>query len=93
MLVVLPLVLWQAAKPKPPMDRQTIGEFDNRVLFQLSAADSSNLIDTPEANKLGYHRALLYSEERGMVEKFRPYAACEPEWLEALSGGLSARTG
>jgi len=29
-------------------------EFDNRVLFQMSAADSSNLIDSPIANKLGF---------------------------------------
>jgi S-DNA-T family DNA segregation ATPase FtsK/SpoIIIE len=64
------------------LDRQSIGEFDNRVLFQMGASDSSNLIDTPEANKLGFYRALLYSEERGILEKFRPYAACEAEWLE-----------
>ncbi|MDP8231175.1 MAG: hypothetical protein P9L91_00750, partial [Candidatus Zophobacter franzmannii] len=46
------------------LDRQTIREFDNRVLFQMSATDSSNLIDSPVANNLGFHRALFYSEER-----------------------------
>jgi hypothetical protein len=65
-------------------DRQTLGMFDNRVLFQISAADSSNLIDSPAANKLGYHRALLYSEEQGTGEKFRPYAVPEAGWLEHI---------
>jgi DNA segregation ATPase FtsK/SpoIIIE, S-DNA-T family len=64
------------------LDRQALGEFDNRVLFQMSAADSSNLIDTPEANKLGFYRAMLYSEEHGRVEKFRPYAVFDAGWLE-----------
>jgi len=62
------------------LDRQAIGEFDHRVLFQMSAADSSHLIDTPEANKLGFYRALLYSEEHGLLEKFRPYAAPDADW-------------
>ena len=47
------------------LDRQTIHEFDHRVLFQMSTADSSNLIDSPIANQLGLHRALLHSEEQG----------------------------
>jgi len=64
------------------LDRQSIAEFDNRVLFQMSAADSSNLIDTPDANKLGFYRALLYSEERGVLEKFRPYAAFDADWVK-----------
>lgn len=55
------------------LDRATIREFDNRVLFQMSMNDSSNLIDSPAANSLGFHRALFYSEEQGIVEKFRPY--------------------
>jgi len=67
------------------LDRKTLGEFDNRVLFQMSAADSSNLIDAPDANKLGHFRALLYSEEHGLVEKFRPYAAFDADWLEGVN--------
>jgi len=70
-------------------DRQTVREFDNRVLFQMSAADSSNLIDSPLANRLGYYRALFYSEEQGLLEKFRPYALPYAEWLD----GLAARLG
>jgi hypothetical protein len=63
------------------VDRQTLREFDHRVLFQMSAADSSNLVDSPIANQLGLHRALLYSEEQGGLEKFRPYDALKDEWL------------
>ncbi len=74
------------------LDRQTIGEFDHRVLFQVGAADSSNLIDTPEANKLGFHRALLYSEESGTIEKFRPYGPCDADWLAEVARRLKART-
>ncbi|MBU0638019.1 MAG: cell division protein FtsK [Planctomycetes bacterium] len=73
------------------LDRQALGEFDNRVLFQMSAADSSNLIDTPEANQLGLYRALLYSEERGLLEKFRPYAAPDADWLAYAEHCLARR--
>ena len=55
------------------LSRESIREFDNRVLFQMSANDSSILIDSPAANTLGFYRALVYSEEQGTLEKFRPY--------------------
>jgi S-DNA-T family DNA segregation ATPase FtsK/SpoIIIE len=48
----------------------------------MSAADSSHLIDSTSANQLGFHRALLYSEEQGGIEKFRPYAEITDAWLE-----------
>lgn len=65
-------------------DRATLREFDHRVLMQMSANDSSNLIDSTAANQLGFHRALLYSEEQGGIEKFRPYALLDLEWLKAV---------
>jgi len=68
------------------LDRQTLREFDFRVLFQMSATDSSNLIDSPAGNQLGFHRALLYSEEQGGIEKFRPYAAPEEGWVKEMVG-------
>ena len=64
------------------LDRSSMREFDNRVLFQMSANDSSNLIDSPAANKLGMFRALAYSEEQGTVEKFRPYALMPQDFLD-----------
>jgi S-DNA-T family DNA segregation ATPase FtsK/SpoIIIE len=72
-------------------DRAMMREFDNRILFQMSANDSSNLIDSPTANKLGFHRALAFSEEQGVLEKFRPYALPKKEWLEEVREKLGAR--
>jgi DNA segregation ATPase FtsK/SpoIIIE-like protein len=73
------------------LDRTAMREFDYRVLFQMSANDSSNLIDSPAANKLGSNRALVYSEEQGTMEKFRPYALPDREWLERIKRALGSR--
>jgi hypothetical protein len=73
-------------------DRGTLREFDHRILFQMSAADSSNLIDSPAANKLGFHRALAYSEELGVMEKFRPYALPPKQWLADVAKKLASRS-
>ncbi len=74
------------------LDRQGMREFELRVLFQMSAGDSSNLIDTPLASKLGLHRALFYSEEQGRLEKFRPYRVPAEEWLSSVKERLGARS-
>lgn len=74
------------------LDRNSMREFDHRVLFQMSAADSSNLIDSPLANKLGPNRALYYSEEQGVLEKFRPYALPGAEWLATYAERVTANT-
>jgi hypothetical protein len=70
------------------LDRQALREFDMRVLFQMSANDSSTLIDSPVAGKLGAHRALFHSEEEGKLEKFRPYGLPPPDWLEQVQQQL-----
>lgn len=56
------------------LDRQAVKQFGNRVLFQMSASDSIELIDSPRASTLGLHRALLWREDEAEAEKFRPYA-------------------
>ncbi len=66
-------------------DRQTLREFAQRVALQMSAADSSNLIDTPAASDLAVHRALYYNDETGQTEKFRPYGPPSAEWLERIA--------
>jgi S-DNA-T family DNA segregation ATPase FtsK/SpoIIIE len=73
------------------LDRQGMKEFENRILFQMSANDSSTLIDTPAASKLGENRALYYSEEENRIEKFRPYGVPERAWLEAVKQKFAAR--
>lgn len=74
------------------IDRQVLRDLDFRVLFQMSATDSSNLMDSPIASRLGMHRALLYSEELGEFEKFRPYAPPTDEWLAFVKEQLTARS-
>ncbi len=64
--------------------RQMLREFEMRAVFQMSAADSSNLIDNPAASRLGNNRAILYSDERGAMEKFRPYGPPTDAWLAVL---------
>ncbi len=69
-------------------DRKTLREFDLRILFQMSATDSSNLIDSPAAGLLGARRALFHSEDHGILEKFRPYAMPDDEWLAEVEESL-----
>jgi Cdc6-like AAA superfamily ATPase len=73
------------------LDRAAMREFELRVLFQMSANDSSTLIDTPLASRLGAHRAYFYSEEHGQVEKFRPYRLASAEWLGELRDRFARR--
>ncbi|MDG2424438.1 MAG: FtsK/SpoIIIE domain-containing protein [Phycisphaerales bacterium] len=62
-------------------DRASQREFENRVLFQMSQMDSSQIIDSPAAGKLGPNRAILHSEEQGNIEKFRPWGLSDESWL------------
>jgi energy-coupling factor transporter ATP-binding protein EcfA2 len=70
------------------VERPLLRDLDQRVLFQMSAADSSNLIDSPAASKLGEHMALFYSEELGQLEKFRPYEVPTITWLDFVADKL-----
>lgn len=67
------------------MERATLREFDLRALFQMNAGDSSQLVDSPAASKLGRHFALFAHEESGVLEKFRPYAWPDAEWIKKHS--------
>ena len=73
------------------LNRKALGEFDLRVVFQMSANDSAMLIDSPRANQLGLHRALFHDGQQGILETFRPYALPTPAWLEAAARHLHAR--
>lgn len=87
------VMLWADAPAtlERSFDRSAMREFDHRVLFQMSATDSANLIDSPAANQLGFHRAMYYSEEQGTLEKFRPYAFPDDAWLEQIASRFSER--
>ncbi len=71
------------------LGRKALGEFEKKILFQMSAADSAGLIDTGKAADLGLNRALYHEESSGTVELFRPYAWPAAEWF----GGVGSSTG
>ncbi len=70
------------------LDRNVLREFEMRILFQMGATDSSNLIDSTMASQLGLKRGLLFCEELGQAEKFRPYALPNATWIESFSQQL-----
>ena len=71
------------------LSRKALGEFEMRVLFQMSVNDSASLIDSPKAGNLGLHRALFYNEKEGYTEVFRPYAPPASDWLQQAAGSLA----
>ena len=73
------------------LDRNSLREFDYRGLFQLSGTDSSTLIDSPLGSRLGPHRALLYNEELGQMEKFRPYSIPSGPVMDSILDALGSR--
>lgn len=75
------------------VDRNALREFEWKVLFQMGANDSSALIDGPAASRLGFHRALLSSEESGLLEKFRPYSLPDAGFLAEVAEALRTRAG
>ncbi|MGD9853860.1 MAG: FtsK/SpoIIIE domain-containing protein [Planctomycetaceae bacterium] len=71
------------------LSRQSLREFELRITFPMNATDSSNLIDSPAASRLGVHRALLYREDTGTATKFRPYGPPSAAWLAHIRSALA----
>ncbi|MCA9083929.1 MAG: hypothetical protein KDA81_07725 [Planctomycetaceae bacterium] len=59
-------------------------EFETRIAFRMNQTDSASLIDSPVAASLGPGRAIVYRDQTGTTEKFRPFAWPSPEWLRGL---------
>ena len=55
----------------------------------MSANDSASLIESPAANDLGLHRAILFNGQQGWTETFRPYALPDNAWLDGVSQKLA----
>lgn len=70
--------------------RHGLREFAMRVAMQMGEQDSSDLLDTPVACKLGPNRAYLFMEEEGTLEKFRPYAWTK-QWLQFAAQRLQSK--
>ncbi|MEN3335566.1 MAG: segregation ATPase FtsK/SpoIIIE, family [Blastocatellia bacterium] len=77
------------------VERRLLTEISLRVGGAMSNEDSTKLLDDAAAAKLDKpHRAFFADEERpGLLEKFRPYAIPESDWLEWAAAQLRARTG
>jgi hypothetical protein len=73
------------------LSRKALSEIEMRVVFQMSANDSASLIDSPKASGLGLHRALLYNEQQGTLETFRPYAMPDAEWIKEAGERLRSK--
>jgi S-DNA-T family DNA segregation ATPase FtsK/SpoIIIE len=73
------------------VDRSGMREFGLRVLFQMGVNDSSALMDSPAASKLGRNRGLYVTEETSQPEKFRPYGLPSKEWLADVGKKLKKR--
>lgn len=74
------------------LSRDQMNRFEQRVLFAMNANDSSSLIDSPLAGRLGENRALLYRGDLGTVEKFRPFSPPDSEWIRQLTTSLTKPT-
>ena len=61
-----------------------------RLLFQRNAADSSHLLDSPPASRLGRNRALFFHDEMAQPEPFRPYGLPSLLWVDEVKQRLAA---
>jgi DNA segregation ATPase FtsK/SpoIIIE, S-DNA-T family len=73
------------------LGRKGVGEFEMRTLLQMSASDSSSLVDQPTAASLGLYGGLFYNDREGGIETFRPYSPPDPACLADISARLQAR--
>lgn len=62
-------------------------EFENRIAFRMNQSDSASLLDTPVAAGLNQGRAILYRDQTGQAEKFRPFAWPSETWLTGVLPG------
>lgn len=62
-------------------------EFDSRIAFRLNQTDSASLIDTPAAASLTQGRAILYRDQTGTADRFRPFGWPSEAWLQSVTTG------
>ena len=83
-------VVWcdSLASVQRGLGRRALRDFDARILFQMSAGDSTELIDDDGASRLGLHTALLVEQGEGRREKFRPYSLPDPAFIDRVGAAL-----
>ncbi len=74
------------------LSNSLLREFENRIGLRMNQTDSASLVDSPVAAGLGPGRALLYRDQTGAVEKFRPFAWPTNEWLKQVAEWHSGDT-
>jgi S-DNA-T family DNA segregation ATPase FtsK/SpoIIIE len=71
---------------------RNIGDFGLRVALPMNSEESTQILDGPDATKLGQHRAFFLDEENlGQMEKFIPYAPPSRTWLAQVGAELKKR--
>ena len=75
------------------LSNSLLREFDNRVAFRLNQTDSASLIDTPAAASLSQGRAILYRDQTGSADRFRPFSWPSTEWLNSVSAPAANQSG
>ena len=73
------------------LGRRALRDFDARILFQMSAADSTELVDDDGASRLGLHTAILSELGEGRRSKFRPFSLPDPQFVAHLGVALRKR--
>ena len=66
------------------LSHSLLRECDTRIAFTMDSQDSTSLISSPNAANIGADTAILYSEQTGAVQQFRPFAWPSVEWLATL---------
>ncbi|MCP4788480.1 MAG: cell division protein FtsK, partial [Fuerstiella sp.] len=66
------------------LSNSLLREFEHRIAFRMNQTDSASLVDTPVASTLGAGRAIVYRDQTGTTEKFRPFAWPSAAWLKAI---------
>ncbi len=74
------------------LGRRRLRDFEARILFQMSATDSTELIDDDGASRLGLHSALFANQGEGQRLKFRPCSLPGAEVVAALGAAIRTRT-
>jgi len=66
------------------LSNSLLREFEVRIAFRMNQTDSASLVDTPVAASLAQGRAIIYRDQTGTTEKFRPFAWPSEQWLRSL---------
>jgi DNA segregation ATPase FtsK/SpoIIIE, S-DNA-T family len=72
------------------LSRSSMREFEVRALMQMSANDSTNLIDTVAASRLGDNVMLINDEAVGQSQGFRPFGFDSVRQLKDWAGAKAS---